>query len=71
MAFGILAGLLVAAVFSFLLVLKAGMALLWDIMLPGMLLGLIVGFATQRFGGRQPATQTTASVSVSPGHLHK
>jgi len=31
-------------------VLHAGMALFWDIMLPGMLLGAIVGFATQKFG---------------------
>jgi len=33
-------------------ILRAGMALFWDILLPGMLLGVIVGFATQRFGGR-------------------
>jgi hypothetical protein len=26
------------------------MALFWDIMLPGMLLGVIVGFCTQKFG---------------------
>jgi hypothetical protein len=30
--------------------LDAGMALFLDIMIPGMLLGAIVGFATQRFG---------------------
>jgi hypothetical protein len=32
------------------------MALFWDIMVPGMLLGAIVGFATQRFGRKtEPA----------------
>jgi hypothetical protein len=49
---GILAGVAIAAPLSFLVVLHAGMALFWDIMLPGMLLGVIVGFATQRFGKR-------------------
>ena len=50
MPLGIFAGIAIAALCSFLLVLKAGMGLFWDIMLPGMLLGLIVGFATQKFG---------------------
>jgi hypothetical protein len=60
MAWGILAGLAIAAVLSLLVILHAGMALFWDIMLPGMLLGVIVGFATQRFGklaGDVPATR--------------
>lgn len=47
---GILAGIAIAAVLSFLVIWHAGMALFWDILLPGMLLGAIVGFATQRFG---------------------
>ena len=68
---GILAGLIIAAGFSFLLVLKSGMALFWDIMLPGMLLGLIVGFATQRFGVRDSAPRNAQPVSVSPGQLQK
>src|SRR6267378_2432335 len=50
MLLGILAGIGIAAVLSLLVILQAGMALFWDIMIPGMLLGLIVGFATQRFG---------------------
>jgi len=50
MAWGIIAGLAIAAVLSLLVVMHAGMALFWDIMLPGMLLGAIVGFATQRWG---------------------
>jgi hypothetical protein len=49
-ALGILAGGVIAAVLSLLVILHAGMALFWDILLPGMLLGVIVGFATQRFG---------------------
>jgi len=50
MPLGILAGIGIAAVLSLLVILRAGMALFWDILLPGMLLGAIVGFATQRFG---------------------
>jgi hypothetical protein len=47
---GILAGIAIGFVLSFLVVLQAGMSFFWDIVLPGMLLGLIVGFATQKFG---------------------
>ena len=55
LSLGILAGIGIAAVFSLLVILRAGMVLFWDIMLPGMLLGMIVGFATQKFGrGSQP-----------------
>jgi hypothetical protein len=50
MLIGILAGTGIAAALSLLVILRAGMALFWDILLPGMLLGAIVGFATQRFG---------------------
>jgi hypothetical protein len=51
MLLGILAGVAIAGTLSLLLILlRAGMALFWDIFLPGMLLGVIVGFATQRFG---------------------
>jgi hypothetical protein len=49
-AIGIVAGIAIAAILSLLVVLHAGMALFWDIMLPGMLLGAIVGFTTQKFG---------------------
>ena len=52
MAVGLLAGLGIAAALSLLVILQAGMALFWDIMLPGMLLGVVVGFATQKFGKR-------------------
>jgi hypothetical protein len=50
MLLGILAGTGIAAMLSLLVILRAGIALFWDILLPGMLLGAIVGFATQRFG---------------------
>jgi hypothetical protein len=50
MVWGILAALAIAAALSLLVILRAGMGLFWDILLPGMLLGIIVGFATQKFG---------------------
>jgi hypothetical protein len=50
MLVGILAGIGIAAALSLLVILHAGMALFWDIMLPGMLLGVVVGFTTQKFG---------------------
>lgn len=53
---GLFAGIVIAAILSFLVILRAGMGLFWDIMLPGMLLGLIVRFATQKFGGRVEAS---------------
>ena len=55
LSLGILAGIAIAAILSLLVILHAGMALFWDIMLPGMLLGAIVGFTTQRFGRKQEA----------------
>jgi len=55
MLLGIVAGVGIAAVLSLLVILRAGMALFWDIMLPGMLLGAIVGFPTQRFGKKAEA----------------
>jgi hypothetical protein len=55
MLVGILAGIAIAAALSLLVILHAGMALFWDIMLPGMLLGVVVGFTTQRFGKQTEA----------------
>src|SRR5271168_1404798 len=52
MLVGILAGIGIAGALSLLVILRAGMTLFWDIMLPGMLLGVIVGFTTQKFGQR-------------------
>src|SRR5260370_38578964 len=48
MPLGILAGVLMAALFSMLLILKAGLALFWCTMLPGMLLRVTVGFSPLR-----------------------
>jgi hypothetical protein len=50
MLVGILAGIGIAGALSLLVILRAGMTLFWDIMLPGMLLGVVVGFTTQKFG---------------------
>jgi hypothetical protein len=50
---GILFGLLVGAFFAFLVALmpaEGGEHYWWQIMLPGSVLGLIVGYATQRHG---------------------
>jgi hypothetical protein len=55
MLVGILAGVGIAAALSLLVILHAGMALFWDIMLPGMLLGVVVGFTTQKFGKQAEA----------------
>ncbi len=55
MLLGIMAGVGIAAVLSLLVILHAGIALFWDIVLPGMLLGAIVGFTTQRFGKKAEA----------------
>jgi hypothetical protein len=55
---GVFAGIAIAGVLSLLVILRAGMALFLDILLPGMLLGAIVGFATQRFG--RPAESLAA-----------
>src|SRR5580658_9796275 len=48
MLVGILAGIGIAGALSLLVILRAGMVLFWDIMLPGMLLGIVVGFTTQK-----------------------
>jgi len=53
MPLGLFAGIVIAAILSLLVILRAGMGLFWDIMLPGMLLGLIVGFATQKYGRKR------------------
>lgn len=59
---GILVGLIAGLLLSAPLVIapneKAGHRLIAEILLPGMLLGAIVGFATQRFG--QPARAAAA-----------
>ncbi len=57
---GILFGLLVGAFFAFLVALmpaEGGQHYYWQIVLPGSVLGLIVGYATQRYG-EAPAPRT-------------
>jgi hypothetical protein len=65
MLWGILAGIAIAAVFSLTVWLHAGMKLFVDIVLPGMLLGAIVGFATQRWGKLGGATMAARAGEVS------
>lgn len=52
---GIVFGLLVGALFAFLVALmpdEQGNHYYWQIVLPGSVLGIIVGYATQRYGQR-------------------
>jgi hypothetical protein len=51
---GVLFGLAVGAFFAFLIAVMPtpdGKHYYWEIVLPGSVLGLIVGYATQRYGG--------------------
>jgi F0F1-type ATP synthase assembly protein I len=55
---GLIAGLIVGAFFAFLVAAMpdpSGNHYYWQIMLPGSVLGLIVGYATQRYGKPEPA----------------
>lgn len=59
LALGVMAALAIAAALSLLVIWRAGMALFWDILLPGMLLGVMVGLATQKFGHGVKARSAT------------
>lgn len=53
MPLGVLFGLLVGAFFAFMVALmpsEGGEHYYWQIVLPGSVLGLIVGYATQKYG---------------------
>ena len=50
---GIIAGMIVGAIFAWLVVLLNGGLYFWEIVLPGSVLGIIVGYATQRYGRRE------------------
>lgn len=55
---GILVGLAVSAFFAYLIAAMPqpdGTHYYWEIMLPGSILGVIVGYATQKFGRPRPA----------------
>jgi hypothetical protein len=54
---GILAGLAVGLLLSYLVAAMPGNHHYWEIMLPGATLGAIVGFATQRFGRARRAAR--------------
>jgi hypothetical protein len=59
MQVGLLAGLAIGAFFAFLIAAipqPDGTHYWWQIMLPGSVLGLIVGYATQRYGQSRTAT---------------
>jgi peptidoglycan/LPS O-acetylase OafA/YrhL len=56
---GLLAGLAIGAFFAFLVAAMPtpdGKHYYWEIVLPGSVLGLIVGYATQRYGRRSALT---------------
>jgi len=52
----LLAGLLVGGFFAFVIAAIDGRHYWWQMMLPGSVLGLIVGYATQRYGRSSPVT---------------
>ena len=61
---GVVAGLLLGAFFAFLVAMNPtpdGKYYYWEIMLPGSVVGMIVGYATQRYGvaSRQSAVAAT------------
>jgi small basic protein len=59
LAAGIVVGVLVGAAFAYLIVSLGGGLYFWQIMLPGSVLGLIVGFATQKYRPSKAALQAS------------
>jgi hypothetical protein len=62
LAAGIVFGLAVSAFFAYLVAAMpqpSGEHYYWQIILPGSLLGVIVGYATQRYGRRGPVQRLT------------
>lgn len=53
LAWGIVFGVAVGAFFAWLVTI--GGPYFWEIVIPGAIVGLIVGYATQRYGGSQAA----------------
>jgi hypothetical protein len=63
MAAGLLVGLIVGLFFAFLVAAMpdpSGQHYWWEIMLPGSVVGLIVGYATQRWGGTPAGDRSLA-----------
>ena len=62
---GMTVGLLLGALFAFLVAAMPnpdGTHYYWQIMLPGSVLGLVVGYATQRYGGGRAGVRSTHAV---------
>ncbi|HEX4494718.1 MAG TPA: hypothetical protein VIE43_03525 [Thermoanaerobaculia bacterium] len=57
LALGILFGLVVGGLLAYAVVRLGGNVYFWEIMLPGMAVGIIVGFATQRHAERSSAAR--------------
>ena len=60
---GVLVGLAIGAFFAFLIAAMPqpdGSHYWWEIMLPGSVVGLIVGYATQRYGQQPQTTRSSA-----------
>ena len=60
LAAGMVVGLLVGAAFAFLIVSLGEPQYFWEIMLPGSVLGIIVGFATQKYRPKTAAFSASA-----------
>ena len=62
LAYGVLFGLAMGALFALPIALMpngpTGEVYFWEILIPGSLVGLIVGYLTQRYGARVPAKAT-------------
>ena len=62
LAYGVLFGLAMGALFALPIAMMpngpTGEVYFWEILIPGSLVGLIVGYLTQRYGARIPATAT-------------
>ena len=66
LAKGLVVGLIVAAIFAFLIAAmpnEQGGHYWFEIMIPGCIVGLIVGYATQRFGAAPAVRRTSAATS--------
>ena len=65
LAAGLLFGLVVGAFFAFLVAAipdPSGKHYYWEIVLPGSIVGLLVGYATQKWGASRVPNRPTASV---------
>ena len=65
LALGVVFGLAMGALFAFPFALgtdpNTGKQYFWEIMIPGSMVGLIVGFLTQRYGMRSPSGEVAAA----------